>query len=73
MKITKIVSLLLAALATVHTAQAGEIATTFDLGTTGLGLHLTAPLAPKLNARAGLNTPAIRMTATPRTWTTRSS
>ena len=55
MKITKIVSLLLAALATVHTAQAGEIATTLDLGTTGLGLHLTAPLAPKLNARAGLN------------------
>jgi hypothetical protein len=55
MKITKIVSLLLAALATVHTAQAGEIATTLDLGTTGLGLHLTAPLAAKLNARVGLN------------------
>ncbi len=55
MKITKIVSILLVALAAANTAQAGEIATTVDLGTTGLGLHLSTPLTTQLNARVGLN------------------
>ena len=55
MKITKIVSVLLVALAAANTAQATEIATTASLGTTGFGLHLTTPLAAKLNARVGVN------------------
>lgn len=55
MKLTKIVSTLLVALATAHAAHAGEIATTIGLGTTGLGLHLTTPLTAQLNARVGLN------------------
>jgi hypothetical protein len=54
MKLMKIVSILLA-LAAAGTAQAREIATTVDLGTTGLGLHLSTPLAAQLNARVGLN------------------
>lgn len=58
MKLIKTVSALLVALAAVaatSAAQAGDLAATVDLGTTGLGLHLTAPLAPQLNARVGLN------------------
>ena len=55
MKITKIMSILLVALAAASAAQAREIATTVDLGTTGLGLHLSTPVAPNLNARVGLN------------------
>ena len=55
MKMTKIVSILLVALAAANTAQAAEIATTVDLGTTGLGLHLSTPLTTQLNARVGLN------------------
>ncbi|MGJ9419565.1 hypothetical protein ACHAC9_17655 [Massilia sp. CMS3.1] len=55
MKFTKIVSILLVTLAAASTAQAREIATTVDLGTTGLGLHLSTPVAPNLNARVGLN------------------
>ena len=35
-------------------AQA-QIAVTADVGTTGLGAHLVAPLAPTVNARFGLN------------------
>ena len=54
MKFTKIVSIMLA-LAAAGTAQAREIATTLDLGTSGLGLHLSTPLAANLNARVGLN------------------
>lgn len=54
MKITKIVSVLLVALAA-NTAQAAEIATTVDLGTTGLGLHLSTPLSAQVNARVGVN------------------
>lgn len=55
MKITKIVSVLLVALAAASTAQAAEISTTASLGTTGFSLHLTTPLAAKLNARVGVN------------------
>lgn len=55
MKLIKCVSALLVALAATNAAQAGDIAATVDLGTTGLGLHLTAPLAAQLNARVGLN------------------
>lgn len=54
MKATKIVSILLATLAA-GTVQARDIAATVDLGTTGLGLHLTTPLAAKLNGRVGVN------------------
>jgi len=55
MKLIKTVSALLVALAATSAAHAGDLAATVDLGTTGLGLHLTAPLAPQLNARVGLN------------------
>jgi hypothetical protein len=55
MKVTKIVSALLFALAAANTVQAREIATTLDLGTTGLGLHVTTPLTQKLNGRIGAN------------------
>jgi len=55
MKFHKIFSIALLSLATATAAQAADIATTVDLGTTGIGLHLTAPVVPKLNARLGLN------------------
>ena len=55
MKVIKIVSILCVALAAANAAQAREIAATVDLGTTGLGLHLSTPIAPQLNARVGLN------------------
>jgi len=54
MKATKIVSILLAAFAA-GSVHAAELATTLDLGTTGLGLHLSTPLNTKLNGRVGLN------------------
>jgi len=46
---------LFAALAVAQGASAGEIAASADLGSTGLGLHLSTPLAAKLNARIGIN------------------
>lgn len=55
MKLIKCVSAVLVALAAANVAYAGDLAATVDLGTTGLGLHLTAPLAAQLNARVGLN------------------
>lgn len=54
MKAMKIVSILLAAFAA-GSVHAAELATSLDLGTTGLGLHLSTPLSSKLNARVGLN------------------
>jgi len=54
MKATKIVSILLAAFAA-GSVHAAELATSLDLGTTGLGLHLSTPLSARLNARVGLN------------------
>ena len=36
-------------------ALGSDFALTGDLGTTGLGLHLSTPLQPNLNARFGLN------------------
>jgi hypothetical protein len=54
MKLTKIVSILFVALAA-NSAFANDIAATVGLGTTGLGLHLSTPLMPKLNARVGVN------------------
>ena len=54
MNATKIVSILLVACAAAS-AQARDVAATVDLGTTGLGLHLTTPLATKLNGRIGVN------------------
>lgn len=55
MKMTKIVSILFVALAASNSAQARDVAATVGLGTTGLGLHVSTPLADKLNARVGLN------------------
>jgi hypothetical protein len=55
MNLTKFVSALLFALAAANTVQAREIATTLDLGTSGLGLHVTTPLTQKLNGRIGVN------------------
>lgn len=55
MKLINTASALLVALAATSAAQAGDLAATVDLGTTGLGLHLTAPLATQLNARVGVN------------------
>lgn len=54
MNATKIVSLLLVACAA-GSAQARDVAATVDLGTTGLGLHFTTPLAARLNGRIGVN------------------
>lgn len=54
MKALKIVSILAAAFAA-GSVNAAELATTLDLGTTGLGLHLSTPLSAKLNGRLGLN------------------
>jgi opacity protein-like surface antigen len=54
MKATKIVSILLVACAA-GSVQARDLAATVDLGTTGLGLHVTTPLAAKLNGRIGVN------------------
>ena len=54
MNATKIASILLVACAAAS-AQARDLAATVDLGTTGLGLHLTTPLAAKLNGRIGVN------------------
>lgn len=54
MNATKIASILLVACAAAS-AQARDLAATVDLGTTGLGLHLSTPLAAKLNGRIGVN------------------
>lgn len=55
MKLIKTVSTLLVAFAAASAAQAAEIAVTLGAGSTGLGLHLSTPLTPQLNARVGLN------------------
>ena len=55
MKIKALASLLVAGLAAANCASARDFATSIDLGTTGLGLHVTTPLAAKLNARVGVN------------------
>jgi hypothetical protein len=55
MKIKALVSLLVAGLAAANCASARDFGTSIDLGTTGLGLHVTTPLAAKLNARVGVN------------------
>lgn len=54
MKIKFALSILFAGLAGVHGAQA-ETAVSADLGTTGLGLHVSLPIQPNLNARLGAN------------------
>jgi len=36
-------------------AHANDLAVSLDAGTTGLGAHLTAPLAASVNVRAGMN------------------
>ena len=54
MNATKIASILLVACAA-GSAQARDVAATVDLGTTGLGLHFSTPLAAKLNGRLGAN------------------
>ena len=55
MKIKAFVSILVAGLAAANCASARDFGTSMDLGTTGLGLHVTTPVAPKLNARLGVN------------------
>lgn len=55
MNSTFFVSVLVAGLATAHCAHARDFGTSIDLGTTGLGLHVTTALTPKLNARVGAN------------------
>lgn len=55
MKSKVLVSILVAGLATAHAASASDIGTSIDLGTTGLGLHVTMPVVSKLNARLGVN------------------
>lgn len=55
MKIKALVSLLVAGLAVANCASARDFGTSIDLGTTGLGLHVSTPVAPKLNARFGVN------------------
>jgi hypothetical protein len=47
---------LLAVLLVSTTAGATDLALTADLGTTGVGLHMSIPLYKSLNARVGFNT-----------------
>jgi len=54
MKIKLIVSALIVGLLGAGYAQA-EVAVTGDLGSTGLGAHISVPIQPNLNARFGLN------------------
>lgn len=55
MKFKALLPILVAGLATAHCASAAEFGTSIDLGTTGVGLHVTTPVAAKLNARFGVN------------------
>ena len=56
MKPAFVAASLLAVLLTSGTASATDLALTADLGTTGIGLHLSLPLQKNLNARLGFNT-----------------
>ena len=55
MKPMHIAAMLALALLTTAPVQATDLGLTADLGTTGLGLHLSTPLRPNLNARFGFN------------------
>lgn len=46
---------LLALLLCAPAAHASDLALTSELGTTGVGLHLSVPVLPNLNARVGFN------------------
>jgi len=55
MKFKALALILTAGLAAANCATARDMGTTFDVGTTGLGLHVATEVAPKLNARVGVN------------------
>lgn len=54
MKIKALVMILAAGL-TANCASAADFGTSLDIGTTGLGVHVTKAVAPKVNARFGVN------------------
>lgn len=56
MKPAFVAASLIAALLTATAAGATDLALTADLGTTGVGLHMSMPLMKNLNARVGFNT-----------------
>jgi hypothetical protein len=55
MKIKALVSVFAAGVLAANFVNAADIGTSINLGTTGLGLHVSTPLAPNLNARVGIN------------------
>ncbi|MFT5535554.1 MAG: hypothetical protein ACI8WM_001063 [Burkholderiaceae bacterium] len=56
MKPAFVAASLIAALLVTSAANATDLALTADLGTTGVGLHVSLPLRQNLNARLGFNT-----------------
>jgi hypothetical protein len=56
MKPAFVAASLLAVLFTSGSASATDLALTAELGTTGIGLHMSLPLQKNLNARLGFNT-----------------
>lgn len=55
MKKMAFVSIFAAALLGGNCAQAADVGVSADVGTTGLGLHFSTPIASQLNARIGVN------------------
>lgn len=55
MKSKALVLMLIAGFAAAHSANAVDLGASIDLGTTGVGVHLTTPLVANVNARVGAN------------------
>jgi hypothetical protein len=55
MKSLALASIIIASLTIASSANAAEVGTTISVGTTGFGLHVTTPVASKVNARVGVN------------------
>lgn len=55
MKVKVLASLLVAGVLAATSANAADVGASLDVGTSGLGVHLSTPIASKLNARVGLN------------------
>jgi hypothetical protein len=55
MKVKVLASLLVVGSLAATSASAADIGASLDVGTSGLGVHLSTPLASQLNARVGVN------------------
>jgi opacity protein-like surface antigen len=55
MKIKVFVSMVAAGLLAANSVNAAEVGASIELGSTGIGVHLSTPIAANLNARFGLN------------------